>query len=85
MPSEAIHNHTFDSWTVAEIRPYFEAVYELFGAERMMWGGNWFFCLLATHPSEWAAASRQLIVDLSAAEQASILGGTAKNTYRLQG
>jgi len=40
MASEAIYNNTFDDWTVEEITPYFEQVLQLFGPERMLFGGK---------------------------------------------
>src|SRR5262249_4025470 len=42
MITEARHD-----WTVADIRPYFERVLELFSPARLMFGSDWPVCLLA--------------------------------------
>jgi L-fuconolactonase len=71
------------SWDVAALRPYFEVVLDAFGPERLMFGSDWPVCLLASSYSGVVSAAANLAADLSAAERARVMGGTAIETYRL--
>jgi L-fuconolactonase len=71
------------AWTAADVRPYAEAVLEMFGPERLMFGSDWPVCLLAASYAEVVGAARDLFGALSAAEQARIFGATAMEAYRL--
>ncbi|MFJ8964375.1 amidohydrolase family protein [Lentzea sp. NPDC102401] len=71
------------SWSVADLRPYFEVVLDAFGPERLMFGSDWPVCLLAATYDEWLGAARELTAELSPDEQASIFEGTARRVYAL--
>jgi L-fuconolactonase len=71
------------AWTAAELRPYAEAVVEMFGPARLMFGSDWPVCLLAASYAEVVGAARDLFGGLSGAEGARIFGGTAQQVYRL--
>ena len=71
------------SWDVSQLRPYFEVVLDAFGPERLMFGSDWPVCLLAATYDEWLGAARELVSELSAGEQASIFGDTARRVYGL--
>jgi L-fuconolactonase len=71
------------AWTAADLRPYAEAVLEMFGPDRLIFGSDWPVCLLAASYAEVVGAARDLFGGLSAAERARIFGGTATETYRL--
>lgn len=71
------------AWTAADLRPYAEAVLEMFGPRRLMFGSDWPVCLLAASYAEVVGAARDLFGGLSAAEGARIFGGTATEAYRL--
>ncbi|MFJ5987328.1 amidohydrolase family protein [Lentzea sp. NPDC092896] len=71
------------SWSVADLRPYFEVVLDAFGPERLMFGSDWPVCLLAATYDEWLGAARELTAELSPGEQASIFEGTARRVYAL--
>jgi L-fuconolactonase len=71
------------AWTAADLRPYVEAVVEMFGPDRLMFGSDWPVCLLAASYAEVVGAARDLFGGLSGAEQARIFGGTALEAYRL--
>ncbi|MFD9703431.1 amidohydrolase family protein [Lentzea sp. NPDC059081] len=71
------------SWSVADLRPYFEVVLDAFGPERLMFGSDWPVCLLAASYSEWLGAAQELVSELSAGEQAEIFSGTARRVYGL--
>jgi len=71
------------SWSVADLRPYFEVVLDAFGPERLMFGSDWPVCLLAATYDEWLDAARELVSELSPDEQAEIFSGTARRVYGL--
>ncbi|MFC3898806.1 amidohydrolase family protein [Lentzea rhizosphaerae] len=71
------------SWTVADLRPYFEVVLDAFGADRLMFGSDWPVCLLAASYDEWLSAAQELTSELSPDEQAAIFSGTARRVYGL--
>jgi L-fuconolactonase len=71
------------AWTEAELRPYFDAVLEAFGPERLMFGSDWPVCLTACDYARWLALVQGWIRSLSNGERQRILGGTAIEAYRL--
>lgn len=70
------------SWT-DEVRPYVDMALNAFGSDRLMAGSDWPVCLLAADYGKTLETGRALIADLSAAERAKILAGTARSVYRL--
>jgi L-fuconolactonase len=72
-------------WTVADLQPYAEHVFGVFGAERVMWGSDWPVCRRRGEYGVWHAAAEQLAAGLSEAETARIFGGTASEFYGLTG
>lgn len=81
MVTEADHR----AWSAAQLRPYVETVIEAFTPERLMLGSDWPVCLLACDYGRWIDTVRGFLGGLSPAEQAQILGGTARRAYRLDG
>lgn len=65
------------------IKSYYETVLAAFGPDRLMFGSDWPPCTLQVSYATVVAAVRALVADLSAAEQAAILSGTAIRAYRL--
>ncbi|MEV0797585.1 amidohydrolase family protein [Kribbella sp. NPDC050281] len=75
----------WSTWTADDLRPYVEYSLDLFGPDRMMYGGDWPVSMLAGgYPKVWAETQR-LLETLAPAERARILGGTATEFYRIQG
>ncbi|MBV2353864.1 amidohydrolase family protein [Streptomyces sp. J2-1] len=74
----------WDTWTVADLRPYAETVLEAFGPERLMFGSDWPVCLLAAEYADVLGAARELTSALSAAERHAVFTGTATRVYRLR-
>lgn len=71
-----------DSWTRADLRPVVAAALDAFGADRLMYGGDWPVCLLAggyTRTFEGLHAA----LEVSASELDRIHRGTATEWYRL--
>ena len=68
---------------VAHLRPYYDTVLNAFGPDRLMFGSDWPVCTLSASYASVVAAARELTADLSAAERAAVLSGTARQVYRL--
>jgi L-fuconolactonase len=73
----------WDSWTVADLRPYAETAFEAFGADRMMFGSDWPVCNLAATYTEVFDAAVLLGSDLDEAGREAVFAGTATRIYRL--
>ncbi|WP_129668765.1 amidohydrolase family protein [Phytoactinopolyspora endophytica] len=73
-----------ESWTGEDLRPYVEHAYNVFGAERLMFGGDWPVALLA---GDYQQVLRETLVALdfcTGDEREDILHRTATSFYRLQ-
>lgn len=70
-------------WRVADLRPYAEHVFEVFGPDRIMWGSDWPVCRLRCEYAGWRQAAEELTAGLSEPERARVYGGTAAEFYRL--
>ena len=73
----------WNGWTVEDLRPYVDFALECFGPRRLMFGSDWPVCELAGQYGEIVGAIRELLSDLSGAEQQQIFGKTAEHFYRL--
>jgi len=71
------------TWSAELIRPYWEAAIEAFGPKRLMFGSDWPVCLLRSGYGQWVSTVRELIGDLSSAEQGDIMGANACRVYDL--
>lgn len=72
-----------DSWTIEQVRPYVDDAVELFGADRLMYGGDWPVAVLAGgYERTWRAVS-ELLQGLDPVQRTAILGGTATAVYGL--
>ena len=70
-------------WTVDSVRPVFDHALEVFGPDRLMYGGDWPVSLIAGgYTRVWQGLS-ELVADLTDAERAGILAGTARRFYTL--
>lgn len=67
------------------IGPYLEHARQLFGANRMMFGGDWPVCTLAVgYRAVWDVIN-SCLAEWPEVERQEILGGTARRIYRLAG
>ncbi|SIS19926.1 amidohydrolase [Microbacterium sp. RURRCA19A] len=70
-------------WNLDQIRPVVHDALDLFGADRLMYGGDWPISVLAGgYPRTWDALDA-LLAPLSAEERAAVFGGTARRTYAI--
>jgi L-fuconolactonase len=71
------------SWSLKSIRPYIESAVELFGPERLMYGGDWPISVTAGgYDRIWREIST-LLSELAEGDREQILGGTASRFYRI--
>jgi L-fuconolactonase len=71
------------AWSTELIRPYWDAAIDAFGSKRLMFGSDWPVCLLRSGYGQWVSSVRELIADLSPAEQGDIMGANACRVYDL--
>ncbi|WP_164101242.1 amidohydrolase family protein [Candidatus Laterigemmans baculatus] len=71
------------AWKPADLKPYVDTALDCFGPERCMFGSDWPVCELAASYRDVVETLRGLLAGLSASEQASIFGRTAKQFYQL--
>lgn len=71
------------SWSLPSIRPFIESAVELFGPERLMYGGDWPISVTAGgYERIWGDIST-VLGELSQDDRDQILGGTANRFYRI--
>ncbi|MEW9516128.1 amidohydrolase family protein [Streptomyces tubercidicus] len=69
------------SWTAEDLKPYVDLALDLFGPERLMYGGDWPVTLIAgTYRKVWDA-TRSLMAHLTQLDQDAVFGGTAIRFY----
>lgn len=70
-------------WDVENLYPYVQHALDVFGPQRMMFGGDWPVVLLASSYARWADTFGKLIAHLSTDSQRAICQETAQKFYRL--
>ena len=69
------------AWTLEQVQPFFDDALELFGADRLMYGGDWPISVMAGgYERTWDAVTA-LVAPLAPSERDAILGGTAARVY----
>jgi len=74
-----------DSWTVDSLRPVVDHALEVFGVERLMYGGDWPVSLLAGGYRRTFEGLAAALDGLSASERAAVYGDTCRSWYRIAG
>jgi len=74
-----------DSWTVEQVRPFVADALELFGADRLMYGGDWPISELAGGYARTWDAVTVILGSQTAGVRDAILGDTAARVYGLGG
>lgn len=73
----------WNNWAPADLKPYIDAVIEIFGPGRLLFGSDWPVSLLAAEYADVKAALEENIADLSKTERNAIMGDNAVATYKL--
>jgi L-fuconolactonase len=71
------------SWTPDQLRPYLDAAFEGFSADRLMIGSDWPVCTLAAPYERTMAVISDYVARCSEAERDTVLGGTAARFWNL--
>ncbi|MCH9692257.1 MAG: amidohydrolase family protein [Gammaproteobacteria bacterium] len=76
-------NEAEEKADLGNLAPYFNHLYQCFGARRLMWGSDWPVVNLCMKYGSWRALALQLCSSLTASEKQSLLGQTAIDFYQL--
>lgn len=70
-------------WTAEDLAPIVNHVRDRFGADRVVFGGDWPVCTLAATYRQWVEALRLIVADRPLAEQRKLFHDNAIRVYRL--
>jgi L-fuconolactonase len=70
-------------WTMADLAPYASHVLEVFGEDRVLFGGDWPVVTHAATYRDWVATADQLTADLSPPAKRRFWRDNARRIYRL--
>ena len=73
----------WEGWRPADMQRYVDWAIEHFGADRLLFGGDWPVSILAGGYARMWAGTQVLLAGLTQEERAQVLGGTAVRVYRL--
>jgi L-fuconolactonase len=73
----------WDTWSADDLRRYVDHAIEVFGARRLMYGGDWPISILAGGYTKVWRETERLLAGIEDADRARILAGTATEVYRL--
>ena len=74
-----------EKWTREDLQPYLEHVWECFGPDRVMFGGDWPVVLGAAQLHEWISTLIEATTALSEHERRALFHDNAVAFYRLSG
>lgn len=70
-------------WSAATLAPTVDHCLDVFGPDRVVFGGDWPVCTLGASYREWATALREIIAERSERDQRKLLHDNAEQFYRL--
>lgn len=68
---------------LATLQPWVDHVLSAFGANRVLWGGDWPVVNLGVGLPDWIALTHDLLAGLNAGDKAQVCRETAKRVYRV--
>ncbi len=81
--SGAVTEADHAGWTEAQVMPYLTHAMDVFGADRVMFGGDWPVSELATTYARWVALVEDAVRPFGSAFAERLWRGTARDIYRL--
>jgi L-fuconolactonase len=81
--SNLVCNADLENWTIDDLKPYAEAVFEAFGEDRIIWASDWPHALRASSYKRWLETARELTAPLGKAAQQKIFHDNAQRFYCL--
>lgn len=70
-------------WSAATLAPTVNHCLDVFGPDRVVFGGDWPVCTLGASYREWVTALREIIADRSEQDQRKLLHDNAERFYTL--
>ena len=74
----------WNRWKTEDFKPYLDAVFDAFGAERLMFGSDWPVCLLAATYRQVKQLIEGYVKEFSRSDRDKIFGGNAARFYGLK-
>ncbi len=74
-----------DNWTVEQLRPFILESIEIFGFDRVMFGGDWPVATLAIDYPRWVDVLLEVLADVSDEERGKLFHDNGAAFYRLAG
>lgn len=74
----------YETWSASDLRPYISYAVECFGADRLMYGGDWPVAILAGDYNKVWRETNKALDDFTDSARDAILGGTAVAFYGLE-
>lgn len=71
------------AWSAADLAPFVNHTVEVFGKERVMFGGDWPVCTLGATYKEWVEALKSIVSDWKEADQKKLFHDNAVKFYGL--
>jgi L-fuconolactonase len=71
------------NWTPDRLRPYFEAIIDIFGPDRLVFGSDWPVVNLVADYSRWIDTLSQAMAGLTRADQQKIWAANGERFYGL--
>lgn len=81
--SGAVTEADLEQWTPADLQPYIEHALNVFGPDRVMYGGDWPVSLLATTYQTWIDTLAAFTAELPAEDKDKLFYQNACSFYRL--
>jgi L-fuconolactonase len=72
------------TWTYDQVAPYIERVIECFGFDRVMFGGDWPVCELATGYENWVSTLDRVLSKVPRSDLEKLYRDNAIRAYRLE-
>jgi len=82
--SGAVTEVDFKRWKEDDLVPYLERVLDVFGEDRVLFGGDWPVVLLAASYRRWVETVERVVGQLSASAREKLWRGNARRWYRLE-
>jgi predicted TIM-barrel fold metal-dependent hydrolase len=73
-----------DRWTAEELAPFVNHTMNVFGPDRVMFGGDWPVCTLAATYKQWLEALQSIVSDRSEADRRKLFHDNAVKFYGLE-
>lgn len=81
--SGLINEAEWNGWTAQDLKPYIDHVLSCFGADRVLFGGDWPVCTLAGTYRQWLETLWEAVSGLSADEKRKLFHANAERFYRV--